>query len=439
MRAHVKDKNNEHKSLFHLLRTRFGVTMIGELFGTVSTLLEGGERYAGATKVAWDIERYYRHYRQQQAGLEPLDQSRLLAQTHYRGAVKLAKLFHDNGAIWVKFGQFLSSRSDILPLPYVSELEKLQNDAKPVPFRQLEPVLREEWGKDWRDRFAHFEETPVAAASVAQVHRAILSNGAKVAVKVQLPHARRLFKQDSAVFRAMAKIGAPLISHFDLKQVIDQIVDMTLNELDFLQEEANLKKFEVLPHHPLIRVPHLFEEMSSARVLVSEWIDGVKLSEYLARNPQRAQPLLREMLSCYVQQITAFGVYHADPHPGNFLVMDNGQVAVLDYGALGVLTAEETRHYAVLLQVLFGKIQVDEPLGELFRKAGFVARDQKVFEEVAELVLKEALRKPGSTEILALAMNKMRDLKIRIPDSFVSVARVVLTFGGLLKMYQVSV
>jgi ubiquinone biosynthesis protein len=114
-------------------------------------------------------------------------------------------------------------------------------------------------------------------------------------------------------------------------------------------------------------------------------------------------------------------------------------VAVLDYGAIGMLTPEETRHYAVLLNVLFGKIQVSEPLGELFRKAGFVARDQQVFEEVAELVLKESVRKGSSTDVLALALNKMRDLKVQIPDSFVSLARVVLTFGGLLKTYGVSI
>lgn len=413
--------------------------MIGDIFDTVSTLLEGGERYVAATKAGWDIEQYYRQYRQQAIDLAPSDRLRLLDQAHAKGAVKLARLFHDNGAIWVKFGQFLSSRSDILPRQYVSALEKLQDDAKPTPFRRIEPVLVAEWGPRWRERFRAFSDTPVAAASVAQVHRATLLSGESVAVKIQLPHARRLFKQDSAVFKALAAVGSPMISHFDLKQVIDQIVGMTLQELDFLQEEANMKKFEALPHSPRIHVPHLFETMSTDRILVTEWIDGVKLTDYLNRHPLQAESLLREMMHSYIQQVTAFGVYHADPHPGNFLVMADGRVAVLDYGAIGVLTAEETRHYAVLLQVLFGKVTADLPLGELFRKAGFVARDQRVFEEVADLVLKEALRKPGSTDILALALNKMRDLKIQIPDSFVSLARVVLTFGGLLKTYQVKV
>lgn len=413
--------------------------MIGDLLDTFSSLLEGGERYVAATKTGFDIEQVYRRYRHQVADRPAEERRQLLEEAHGKGAALLTRLFHDNGAIWVKFGQFLSSRTDVLPPQYVNELQKLQNDAKPTSFRKIEKVLIEEWGGQWRERFAEFNETPVAAASVAQVHRATLVSGERVAVKIQLPHARRLFKQDSAVFKALAAVGAPMISHFDLRQVIDQIVEITLQELDFLQEEANLKKFEVLPHGPRIHVPHLFAEMSTARVLVTEWIDGIKLTDFLNRHPEKADTILREMMHSYIQQVTAFGVYHADPHPGNFLVMSDERVAVLDYGAIGVLTPDEASHYAVLLQVLFGRITSDIALGELFRKAGFVARDQQVFEEVADLVLKEALRKPGSTDILAMALNKMRALKVQIPDSFVSLARVVLTFGGLLKTYEIKV
>ena len=413
--------------------------MLSDLFQTVNSVVSGGERYLSATRVGFEIEQTYRAYRNRASDLSPLEQRKLLAQTHHQGARKLTQLFHDNGAIWVKFGQFLSSRSDILPMQYVMELEKLQDDAKPVSFSSIERVLRREWGSQWRQQFQSFDEQPVAAASVAQVHRAVLATGEAVAVKVQLPHARKLFNQDSLVFRALGTVGAPLISQFDLKQVTDQIIDMTLQELDFLSEEANLRKFRALPHDSLIYVPTMYEQLSTSRVLVTEWIDGLRLTDYLNRNPQRAEGLLRQLLSCYVQQITQFGVYHADPHPDNFLVMADGRVAVLDYGAIGELTPEETQHYATLLQVLFGKLHTDQPLGQLFRKAGFVARDQAVFEEVADLVLKENLRNHEATDILGIALDRMRNLKVRIPDSFVSLARVVLTFGGLLKTYRIAV
>jgi len=413
--------------------------MLNNIFDTFNSVVTGGERYLTATRVGIELEQSYRSYRNQAAELSPLEQRKLLAQTHYKGARKLTKLFHDNGAIWVKFGQFLSSRSDILPMQYVSELEKLQDDAKPVSFASIEHVLNREWGFDWRDHFAEFDEQVVAAASVAQVHKAVLKTGEKVAVKIQLPHARKLFRQDSMVFKALGTFGAPLVSQFDLKQVMEQIITMTMQELDFLAEESNLRKFSALPHDKLIYVPKMYDHLSTSRVLVTEWIDGSRLTDYLNRNPAKAEPLLRQMLSCYVQQITAFGVYHADPHPGNFLVMKDGRVAVLDYGAIGVLTPEETQHYAVLLQVLFGRIQSDQPLGELFRRAGFVAKDQAVFEEVADLILKENLRRHEATDMLGIALDKLRDLKVTIPDSFVSLARVVLTFGGLLKTYKVAV
>ena len=413
--------------------------MLNELFDTVNSVVTGGERYLSATRVGIEIEQSYRSYRNQVGDLTPVEQRRLLAQTHYKGARKLTQLFHDNGAIWVKFGQFLSSRSDILPMQYVAELEKLQDDAKPVSFRRIDGVLSREWGADWRERFAEFDEDAVAAASVAQVHKAVLKTGEAVAVKVQLPHARKLFRQDSMVFKALGTFGSPLISQFDLKQVTDQIITMTMKELDFLTEESNLRKFSLLPHAELIYVPKMYEQLSTSRVLVTEWIDGKRLTDYLNQHPAGAEDLLRQLLSCYVQQITSFGVYHADPHPGNFLVMQDGRVAILDYGAIGELTPQETEHYATLLQVLFGRIQSDQPLGELFLKAGFVARDQSVFEEVAELVLKENLRRHEATDILGIALDKMRDLKVQIPDSFVSLARVVLTFGGLLKTYKIAV
>ncbi|OUS24756.1 hypothetical protein A9Q99_23465 [Gammaproteobacteria bacterium 45_16_T64] len=412
--------------------------MITTIVNTVNSAVTGGERYLNATKVGFELEQSYRSYRNKSSALSTREQRQLLAETHCSGAQKLTKLFHDNGAIWVKLGQFLSSRSDILPTQYVSELGKLQDGAKPVSFRQIEKVLRQEWGEQWRDHFQSFEETPVAAASVAQVHRAVLVSGEAVAVKIQLPKARLLFRQDSTVFTAVGKVGSALISQFDVQQVVKQIVTMTMAELDFTTEEDNLRKFSELPHPPLIYVPSTFEALNTSRILVTEWINGTRLTDYLDANPSLAESLLRDMLSCYVQQITVFGLYHADPHAGNFLVMGDSKVAVLDYGAIGELNAEEARHYGLLLQVLFGKIEVEEPLGSIFRRAGFVAKDQAVFEEVADLVLKENLRNADSTDVLSIALNKMRDLNVQIPDTFVSLARVILTFGGLLKIYRVN-
>jgi len=413
--------------------------MLNDIFDAVGSLVTGSERYLSASRVGLQLEQVYRQYRNQSRHLDTAGRQQLLAEAHQRGARKLTRLFHDNGAIWVKFGQFLSSRSDILPSQYVLALESLQDNAKPVAFRHIDKVLQREWGADWRRHFRQFDEQPVAAASVAQVHRAQLASGEEVAVKVQLPHARRLFQQDSMVFRALGVFGAPLISQFDLKQVLEQIITMTMQELDFLGEEANLRRFASLPHPDLIYVPGMYEALSTRHVLVTEWINGQRLSDYLALHPEQAQPLLRQMLSCYVQQITQFGVYHADPHPGNFLVMADGRVAVLDYGAIGELSPQEAASYGVLIHVLFGRMQSDLPLGQLFQQAGFVARDQAVFEEVAELVLKESQRNYDSTDILKHTLDKMRDLKVTIPDSFVTVARVVLTFGGLLKTYRVAV
>lgn len=413
--------------------------MLDDVASALGSLWTGRNRYLAATKVGLALEQSYRNYRNQAEGLPILEQRRLLAKTHHQGAVKVRQLFHENGAIWVKFGQFLSSRTDILPIQYTVELEKLQDQAKPVDFPTIEQVLLAEWGDDWKLKFSQFEPEAVAAASVAQVHRAMLATGERVAVKVQLPHARQRFKEDSAIFKMVAAFGANMVTQFDLKQVASELIAMTMKELDFLQEEDNHRKFAGLPHPAFVHVPKLYEDLSTGRVLVTEWIDGVKLTDFLNAKRAKAEMVLRQLLTCYVTHITTYGVYHADPHPGNFLVMNDGaRVAILDYGAIGVLTPEETQNYGDLLRVIFGKMTSSMSLGELFRRAGFEAENQGVFEEVAELILKESLNNAHSSDILSHALDKMRDLKVRIPDSFVSLARVILTFSGLLKTYGVK-
>src|SRR5690606_37212150 len=160
------------------------------------------------------------------------------------------------------FAQFLSCRPDILPLEYIISLQRLQNDANPAPFEDIHPMIVEEWGRDWDKAFKAFNAIPAATASVAQVHRATLSNGQEVAVKFQLPDARELFEQDARVFKTFAGLLAPLVKEIDIKQVTDQLIGMTIEELDFTREANNLAVFSSKIHLPGIKVPRLVESLS---------------------------------------------------------------------------------------------------------------------------------------------------------------------------------
>lgn len=398
-------------------------------------IVDGRDRYFGVTRTAFAIEQIYRKYRSRAKVLSAEQAELLLRDTHRESADLICTLCKENGAIWVKFAQFLSCRPDILPLEYIQSLQRLQNDANPAPFEDIHPMILEDWGRDWDSRFKAFNAIPSATASVAQVHRARLVSGEEVAVKFQLPSARQLFEQDSRVFKTFASLLAPLVKEIDIKQVTDQLIDMTIEELDFTREASNLATFSSKAHQPGIKVPRLIESLCTSRIMVTEWIDGVRLTDYLQQYPERAQAILTRLLNSYIQQITQLGIYHADPHPGNFLITPDEDIAVLDYGAIVILDAEQKNRYSNLLLGLMGLHS--ERLGELFRKAGFVCERQETLEEISQRFIQEDRREKSVSDRLAEVLDKLRRDRVQIPDSFVAMARVIISVGGFLKRYDV--
>ena len=358
------------------------------------------------------------------------------AACHRRGADILVALCRRNGAFWVKAAQFFSCRPDVLPLEYIEAFQQLQNDAQPVPFPLIEKTLRRSWGSDWRQQFAWLEEAPVAVASIAQVHRAQLKDGRDVAIKVRLPGVKKVFEQDAKVFQAVAALVAPTFREFDLQQAIEQLLIMTAMELDFRNEAANTLRFSRQPHHERIRIPDIIEGLCGESVLVTSWEGGQRLRNYLDTHPEKAQDLLGVLLTSYLQQVTRFGVYQADPHPGNFLVTDDEQVVILDYGAIGVLTADEVRRYSRLLYGLMG-FEGPVDIGELFVQAGFKGGSPETLKELALYVLTDRLNEQGPIGAMGELMSRFREERISIPDSYIGISPVQITMGGYLMSYQV--
>jgi ubiquinone biosynthesis protein len=167
-------------------------------------VVHGRDRYFGATKAAFSIEQIYRKCRTRSRVLSANESAMLLHNAHRESAAIICDLCLENGAIWVKFAQFLSCRADLLPFEYIVALQRLQNDATPAKFEEIHPSILENWGEEWDSHFESFDAIPTATASVAQVHRATLKGGRQVAVKFQLPEAKALFDQDSRVFSSIA-------------------------------------------------------------------------------------------------------------------------------------------------------------------------------------------------------------------------------------------
>lgn len=406
-------------------------------FSVAKTLIvDGRGRYIGVTKTAMAIEQIYRKHRKRAKMLPKPDADKLLIEAHQLAAKKISDLCKGNGAIWVKFGQFLSCRPDILPIEYIIELQTLQNNAESVSFETIHPLILDSWDHEWDSNFNTFNVIPVATASVAQVHKANLSDGTEVAVKFQLPEVKELFEQDSLVFRSLAGVLSPLIKEVDLKQVIDQLIDLTLEELDFRTEAKNLEQFSEHPHVPGIKIPKLYKALCNERILVTEWIDGVRLTEYIENNPERAEAILTKLLYSFIQQVTQFGLYHADPHPGNFLVLEDETIAILDYGALASLTSDEATNYGMLLLGLMSENY--SGLGELFVKAGFDCERKEIFSEISEYFLSDDRRLKSVSDRLSEVLEKLRKDRVKIPDSFIAMARVIISIGGFMKRYDVD-
>ncbi|MCG8393237.1 MAG: AarF/ABC1/UbiB kinase family protein [Pseudomonadales bacterium] len=399
--------------------------MIKEGFAGLAGLVAGRSRYVRALAAISRLAALYGRSRKDD-----------LHECHRRGAAILCELCRRNGGFWVKAAQFFSCRPDVLPREYIEAFQQLQNDARPVSFAHIEKALTRTWGTDWRDRFRWVDETPVAVASIAQVHRAALKEGGEVALKIRLPGVKQEFEQDARVFQALASIVAPRFQEFDLKQAIEQLLVMTAMELDFRNEAANTQRFARQPHPERIRIPELVKGLCSERILVTTWEKGERLRNYLDAHPEAASDLLGVLLSSYLQQVTRFGVYQADPHPGNFLVNDQEQVVILDFGAIGILTPDEVRRYSRLLYGLMG-FEGEVDIGALFVQAGFKGGSPETLKELALYVLTDRLNQQGPVAAMGDLMDRFREERISIPDSYIGISRVLITLGGFLMSYNV--
>ena len=247
------------------------------------------------------------------------------------------------GPTFVKFGQLLSTRADLLPPVYLAALERLQDQVAPFPFAEVRATVENELGRPLSEAYQWFEETPVAAASLGQVHRAALTDGRAVAVKVLRPGIRERIKGDIAAMQKLLRWAQRLSEtayRFDLLSAVDEFRRVVGRELDYRAEAVFLDRLGTnLREYPSLSVPQPVMSHTRSRVLTMEWMEGrkvteVPLDELVAMNgAQLAQDLFR----AYLKQILVDGFYHADPHPGNVLLMPDGRLALLDVGMVAMV------------------------------------------------------------------------------------------------------
>lgn len=267
----------------------------------------------------------------------------------HRQAKRLRMALEELGPTFSKLGQVLSTRPDLLPVEYIDELKNLQDHVPPMGEEAVVGVFEQELGVPWEDVFESIEARPLAAGTIAQVHRATLVGGGRIVVKAQRPTARDEIEQDLALLQVFAeKVGErpALKKIIDMEAVFNHLSSSLHRELDFQQEAANIERMrEILNDYDSLGVPKVYRDLSTSRILVMEEIQGLPVTK-APEGPERSKAA-RQLLECYYKQILVDGFFHADPHPGN-LKWCNGRIYFLDFGMVGNVGAEIREHLTLL-------------------------------------------------------------------------------------------
>jgi ubiquinone biosynthesis protein len=269
------------------------------------------------------------------------------------GARKFRLALEELGTTYIKLGQLLSSRPDLLPDVYIEELGRLVDQVPPVPFAEIQRTIEEELPDDV---FSRIDPEPIATASIAQIHGALLKSGREVVVKVRRPGIERQIELDLDVLRSTAQLVEKRSETAQIVQVTalaDELESHLLGELDFTEEAHNAELIgeHVADFEDLI-VAKPVRPWVTARVLVLERIDGEKVADGHGLSEERRRTLARSFFRAYVHQVTVEGVYHADPHRGNVLLTPDGRLALLDFGLLGRLDDDTRRNLSLLLMAV---------------------------------------------------------------------------------------
>jgi predicted unusual protein kinase regulating ubiquinone biosynthesis (AarF/ABC1/UbiB family) len=295
-------------------------------------------------------------------------------------ATELADDLEKLGPTFIKLGQLLSTRPDLLPEAYIDALSRLQDSVEPFSGQEAEAIVAEELGVRVSKAFGEFEQEPIAAASLGQVHRAALRDGRPVAVKVQRPGIRQQIAQD---LDALEEIADFMDRHtrtgrqYEFGRTLQEFRKTLVSELDYRREAANLATLgQNLARFPRIVVPQPVEDYTTSRVLTMEWVRGRKITALspLAHLEIDGAALAEELFQAYLQQILIDGFFHADPHPGNVFLTDDGRIALLDLGMVGRISPElQEQLVKLVLAISEGKgpeaAQITIDLGE--EKTGF--------------------------------------------------------------------
>ena len=355
---------------------------------------------------------------------------------------RLRLMFDELGPTFVKFGQLLSTRPDVVPPDIVFELQALQDQVTQFPYEDVERVMREELGLGVDQLFFEFEEEPVAAASIGQVHRAVLPNGRRVAVKVQRPDAPATIEADLELLYQVARIvreRVKALQFIDTVGLVDEFARTIRQELDYRMEARNAEQFHRrFAGHPHVKIPRVYWSYSRSKVLTLEYLDGVHLrdldvSAYTDEERRRLAYLIAE---AWMTMIFRHGFFHADPHPSNILVLEaSEQIGLVDFGMAGKLSDDDMSK----LTGLFIDA-VNERIDALPRRLAALGvrypREQETefVQELRDIYYRyygASLSEIDPIQVIREAFALIYRMHLQLPTRFVMLDRAIATLGSV--------
>lgn len=354
---------------------------------------------------------------------------------------RIRLVLEDLGPTFVKLGQLASTRSDLLPDSVIQELVKLQDNVPPFPADRARAIIEQELDQHMDEIFTSFENIPLAAASIGQVHRAVLHSGQVVAVKVQRPGILRTMSRDLEILKDLSALAEKRLSwarQYELSRMVEEFSKSLLGELDYTQEARNAEKINQQMDYDGVYIPDIQWDYTSTRVLTMEYVIGTTLNrrDELLSKGVKLKALAQQLVEMMLRQIFIHGFFHADPHPGNIIRMDDGKLALIDFGMMGRLSEEMKEQLSALIIALMRK-NTDAMVRAILR-LGVIPEDadRGALHDDMDRLRDEYYDVPFSKMSIGKALNDLfgiaRKHRLVLPPDLTMLGKTMLTLEGVI-------
>ncbi len=357
---------------------------------------------------------------------------------------RIRMIIEELGPTFIKLAQALSNRADLLPQPLIDEFEKLQSNVPPFDVQLAKSIIEREMGRPLEEVFSEFDDVPLGSASIGQVHRARLLTGEEVVVKVQRPGVAEKVRSDLALLNELVRLTAGFLRKQGLsnpQDVVDAFERSMTKELDYTSEARSMEQFRTLyENYETFYIPKPYRELSTARILVIEFVSGCKITDkpQLLEWGLSPEKVAETGMDIYLTQIFEFGIFHADPHPGNVLVRPDGTLVLIDFGMVGKLSKQQKYAFA---GVFIGMARQD-PRGMAlsFRRLALTSdiADMRAF----EASLGELIEDFATLDVKDMSMSDLADAlqgviytyKLQVPGAVFLILRALVILEGIGKV-----